>query len=267
MEKNLTTIIHNQMKKQGLEEAKKHDPCKFYPSSVGKCLRCIVYQMQGYGKKEWEGKMLLIVENGTYFHNRIENIMKGTDLLIAPETSIRIPELRISGRTDMIIENFLDHKPSDNIIRLFKEEKIEPKEGQTEEECIIREQIYEGPDNNVIIVELKSINDSGFSYISRTGPKEGHIMQLQLYLHITGVKQGMLFYENKNNQEIKEFLIEYDPFMGEQIMNKVKAANKHVNENTLPPKEFERNDFECRYCDYKDLCWPVQNKVSIADII
>jgi CRISPR/Cas system-associated exonuclease Cas4 (RecB family) len=117
-----------------------------------------------------------------------------------------------------------------------------------------------------MIVELKSISDSGFKYLGK-GAKEAHIMQLQLYMHITGIKQGCLLYENKNNQEMKEFFISYDAVMAEKIMKKIASANKHVNEGTLPPKEFERTDFECVYCDYKDLCWPIKNKVTIADLV
>jgi CRISPR/Cas system-associated exonuclease Cas4 (RecB family) len=254
---SLIEIIHEQMKANNQEESTKHDPCKFYPSSVGKCLRSIVYQMQGYESKQMDGRFLLICENGTYFHERTEKLFATTGLLIAPEVSFRVPELRLSGRSDALIKNFLSHKPSDNIVKLYEPAK---EDGEST-------LLYEGPDNGVIIVELKSISDSGFNYLNRTGAKEAHIMQLTLYMHIMGIKQGMLLYENKNTQEMKEFIIGYDADLAQKIIEKIKSANKHVDEKTLPPKEFERTDFECRYCDYADLCWPVKNKYTIDDVI
>lgn len=256
--KSVIEILHEQIQKNNVEESKRHDPCKFYPSAVGKCLRAIVYQMQGYEPKQMDGRFLLICENGTSFHDRIEKLFATTGILIAPEVSFKVPELRLSGRTDVLIENFLPHEPSDNIITIYS-----PPADPNDEPTIL----YEGPDNGVIIVELKSISDSGFNYLDRTGAKEAHVMQLMLYMHTMGVKQGMLLYENKNNQEMKEFFVGYDATLSEKIIEKIQAANRHVDEKTLPPKEFERSDFECRYCDYKDLCWPVQNRYSIADVI
>ena len=255
--KSVIEILHEQIKVNNEEESKKHDPCKFYPSSVGKCLRAIVYQMQGYKAQEADARFLFICDNGTYFHERLEALFDTTGLLIAPEVSFKMPELRLSGRTDAIIKNFLEHESSNNIIKLYKEDK------ETQKQDLL----YEGSDNDIIIVELKSINDSGFNYLDRKGPKEAHVMQLMLYMHLTGIKQGMLLYENKNDQKLKEFFIGYDSVLAEKIMKKIHLANKHVDEKTLPPKEYEPSDFECRYCEYRNLCWPVKNKVTIEGLI
>lgn len=262
---SLIEILHEQIIENNKQESDKHDPCKFYPSSVGKCLRAIVYQMQGYVGAQPDGRLLLICDNGTYFHERIEKLFESTGLLIAAEVSFKVPELRLSGRTDAIIRNFLDHKSSSNIIKLYR--TVKEINEETGEEIERDELVYEGPDNDVIIVELKSISDSGFKYIERTGPKQAHVMQLMLYMHITGIKQGLILYENKNDQRMKEFFIGYDPEMAEKIMNKIRLANKHVDEGTLPEKEFQRTDFECMYCEYKDLCWPVKSKITIEDIM
>lgn len=259
--KSIIEMLHEQMQKNNQAEAHKHNPCKFYPSSVGKCLRAIVYQMQGYESKGMEGRILLILENGTYFHERIEKLFGATGTLIVPELPIRRPELRLSGRSDAVIKNILPHTPSENIIKLHAE-VLKPDNTEPELELV-----YEGPDNDVILVELKSISDSGFNYLSK-GAKEAHIMQLQLYMHLTGIKQGCLLYENKNNQEMKEFFIGYDPVMSQKIIEKIIAANKHVDDVTLPEREYQRTDFECRYCDFREICWPVQNKyASLDDVI
>ncbi len=258
---NIIQLLHNQITKNNKRDYVNKVP-KFYPSSVGKCSRAIVYQMLGYPSEEFKPDFLFILENGNYYHERIENLFKTTGLMIAPELSIKEPNLRISGRSDVIIKNFLPHESSNNIIKLYKPLSYKEQEANKEPEVL-----WEGPDNDVIIVELKSINEKGFARVFRYGAKEEHILQLQLYMYLTGIRVGSLLYENKNNQQLLEFIIPYNDEIVNKIINKIKNVNKHVDNETFPEKEFEKTDFECRYCDYKDICWPEANKVSIDDII
>ena len=57
-------------------------------------------------------------------------------------------------------------------------------------------------------IELKSINTSGFYKLK--SPKPEHEIQLQIYLNIGDYNQGTVFYENKNDQKMKTFVIERD---------------------------------------------------------
>ena len=59
-----------------------------------------------------------------------------------------------------------------------------------------------------VVLELKSINDKGFKNL-RGKPKREHLIQLQLYLHLLKMERGIVLYENKNDQHIKAFPIEY----------------------------------------------------------
>lgn len=270
---SLIEIIHQQVHENNEAEKELHDPCKFYPSSVGMCSRRIVYQMLGYSQKPMDPRILLIMENGTYMHERIEKILGDTGLLIAPEISFKKPEWRISGRSDAIIYNFRPHKSNDNIITLKEpiyktDENGECIRDENGHRIVIDEKVlYEGPDNDVMIVELKSISDSGFKWISKRGPKENHKKQLQLYMYLTGIKEGMLLYENKNTQELKEFFISYDEKLVKEVVNQIVYVNEHVNKKTLPPKEYEENSFECRYCPFRDICWPVRNTYDLNYIL
>ena len=60
----------------------------------------------------------------------------------------------------------------------------------------------------VLPVELKSINTNGFAKLS--GPKKEHKAQLQMYLNMGNFDMGTVLYENKNDQQIKSFLLERD---------------------------------------------------------
>ena len=60
-----------------------------------------------------------------------------------------------------------------------------------------------------IILELKSINDRGFSALIDS-PKHEHSIQLQIYLNLAGVDNGVVLYENKNDQTLKAFNVARD---------------------------------------------------------
>lgn len=232
-----------------VEKQKKNQRPKvenFYPSSVGVCSRAIVYSMIGYPKKIPDERALLIFENGHSFHNRMEKIFRDAGVLIADELPIKNAELKISGRSDAII----------------RDPEYVAKDGESTITLLgfNGEALYEGVRDAVIIVELKSINDNGFSN-RLSKPKPEHVRQLQLYMHLTGLKRGILLYENKNNQNLKEFEVPYDADIASEVINKIKNVHTHVENKTLPDKEYERSSFECRYCDYKEICWP-NNRVS-----
>ena len=57
-------------------------------------------------------------------------------------------------------------------------------------------------------IELKSINTSGFSKLSK--PKDEHSLQLQMYLNMGNYDIGTVLYENKNDQKIKSFIVKRD---------------------------------------------------------
>lgn len=266
---NIVELIHRQMQKNNNKKKEGRNVCKYYPSSAGKCSRAIVYQMLGYEQKEMEGRILSILENGNYMHSRIEDILEQTGLMVAPELSFEKPEWRISGRSDAVIRNFLPHESSNNIIKLTEpvyklDENKDPVRDEQGNKIKLEDKlIYEGADNDVMIVELKSVSDKGFNYT----PKEEHQLQLQLYMYLTGIKLGILLYENKNTQELKEFHFEYDEKKAQRVVNQIIYVNDHVDRKELPIREYEKTDFNCRYCNFKHYCWPTKNTYSLTDIL
>src|SRR5690606_19034864 len=121
---NLIEMVHNYLTEQNQlsqeRRVKEGRIGKFYPSSVGRCKRQVAYQMLGYPGKPISGHNLLIMENGTSFHNRMENLFKEMGIMIAPELSLRHEELRISGRSDAIVWNWMKEEDpeDDSLIKL-----------------------------------------------------------------------------------------------------------------------------------------------------
>lgn len=237
---------------------------KFYPSSVGQCRRKIAYQMLGYPGKPTAGQNLLIMDNGTYFHNRMEETFEKMGILVAPELKLTHDELRISGRSDAIVWNWLkkEDEPDGEIIQLYKPilDESGRDTGQTE-------LIFNGPANDVMIVEFKSIKSKKYDDLPKTKPKKEHNMQLQLYMYLTGIRAGLVYYENKDNQEQKYYYMKYDETVVEKVISDIRYVISHIDEGKLPERDFPPVSFDCRFCDFRDICYPIKSKVNLDDVI
>jgi len=240
---------------------------KFYPSSVGQCKRKITYQMMGYPGKPKEGRNVLILDNGTSFHNRMEEYFDRMGIMIAPELKLKSEELRISGRSDAIIWNYMKKTEGpiegDQMIKLYAPQYDE--EGKEMEE---QKLIYEGWASDVLIVEFKSAGNKSYEdYTPKTKPQKKHEMQLQLYFYLTGIRAGMVYYENKNTQAQKYYYVEYNQSIVDEIIADIRFCIQHLEAGTLPEREFAPTSFDCRYCDFRDICHPVMNPFNLDEII
>lgn len=260
---NLVDMVHQHLISAAADnQQKRYDEGKigkYYPSSVGQCKRKCVYQMLGYPGSNSDGKGQLVLENGTSFHNRMEDIFEKMGIMIAPEVKLKNEKYRISGRTDALIWNhFMDDEDEPG-------EEIELYQPNDEGED---ELVYKGPSNAVMLVEFKSIKSKGYNeYIPKTKPKKEHEMQLQLYFYLTGISMGMVYYENKDTQEQKYYIVHRDEVMIQEILKDIEFIIDYTDQGKLPEKEFQPTSFECRYCNYRDLCHPVVNQYSIEDLI
>ena len=85
------------------------------------------------------------------------------------------------------------------------------------------------------ILDVKSISEMGF----KTIPKEDHIRQVNLYLHSKWAQElkltkGMLFYQNKNNQDICPVTFDYDKEMASADLARFRAIYEMVKAGKLP---------------------------------
>jgi CRISPR-associated protein Cas4 len=107
--------------------------------------------------------------------------------------------------------------------------------------------------NENYVLDIKSINSMIFRNLS--APKEENIYQLQLYLHYFDIKKGILLYIDKDQQEIKEFLVEYDQTLCKGLLDKFYALKADIETNKTPQRlpDYPRN-WQCNYCQFKDIC-------------
>lgn len=194
---------------------------KFYPSGIGYCARKLVYQNVFIVRGEISPVFARIMECGNSMHTRYEKWFEEMGILVVPELPIKDTELRISGRTDAIIRYPVG-----------------------------------GGKSKLVIVELKSAKDSKFKRMAETGePLPENIQQLQLYMHMTGIHNGVILVENKDTQALWEYWAEYDEELAGRLIEKIRVVNACNDQGTLPEKEYAKTSFECRYCDYREECW------------
>jgi CRISPR/Cas system-associated exonuclease Cas4 (RecB family) len=107
--------------------------------------------------------------------------------------------------------------------------------------------------NENYVLDIKSINSMIFKRM--TSPKEENVYQIQLYLHFFNIKKGILLYIDKDQQDMKEFFVDYDEQLCNSLLEKFQALKNQVDTNIVPARlaDYPRN-WQCSYCQYKEVC-------------
>jgi CRISPR/Cas system-associated exonuclease Cas4 (RecB family) len=103
------------------------------------------------------------------------------------------------------------------------------------------------------VLDIKSINSMAFRKLMT--PKEENLYQIQLYLHYFKIKKGILLYIDKDMQEIKEFVVNYDANLVGQLLIGFEQLRKKIETDTLPVALFDYpTNWQCGYCQYRQTC-------------
>ena len=108
-------------------------------------------------------------------------------------------------------------------------------------------------DNEHYIIDIKSMNS--FIFKKLTYPKPENVGQIQLYLHYFNIKNGILFYIDKDRQEIKEFIVSYSPLQVHFLLQGFRKLKKQIDKNEIPPvlSDYPKS-WMCRYCRFAEIC-------------
>lgn len=105
------------------------------------------------------------------------------------------------------------------------------------------------------VVEIKSIGSYKFGKLQE--PEPDHMKQIQLYMHYFKIQDGILLYEDKDKQNLKEFVVKYDPFLVQEALEKFKELKGQIDKNVVPPIPLDIEPWRCEYCDYREECQKV----------
>lgn len=111
--------------------------------------------------------------------------------------------------------------------------------------------ISDGKD--LYVLDIKSMNSMIFNKL--TEPKEENIDQLQLYMHYFKIKKGILLYVNKDNQQLKDFVLDYDKKRALSLLQNLQSIKDKIAKNIIPaPLADYPSNWQCRYCQFKPIC-------------
>jgi len=186
----------------------------FYASWAGECPRVIQYVMNGMVHDDIDPQSQRRMDNGNYMHDRYGDYFESIGILIAREPAFRLDMdgVFVSGRGDLILTD----------------------------------------DNSThVLVEMKSINDKGYGGILLC-PREDHFLQWNLCSKALQIPQGIILYENKDNQLLKPHFVKFSQEKYDLVIKKfqdIDAGNKAGK--TVAKPEVCVNP---KYCKAKGLC-------------
>lgn len=116
-------------------------------------------------------------------------------------------------------------------------------------------------DKENYVLDIKSMNSMLFRKMKE--PKEDNVYQLQLYMHFFDIKKGILLYVDKDQQDMKEYVVEYDKTLCKSLLDKFNALKKKIDSGEIPSrlKDYPKN-WQCNYCVFKSSC----KKVGAEDV-
>lgn len=106
-------------------------------------------------------------------------------------------------------------------------------------------------------LEVKSINDRGFTEIATFGPKHDHLFQTHSYMLAKQLDTFHIVYENKNTNQVKEFLIHRDEKLIDQIVRELEELNSATAAGVLLPMQPNcvlQTGSQYSWCQYRKSC-------------
>lgn len=254
------------------------------PSQAGKCNRANYYmRMQYENDGSIDPRTQRIFDNGTYTHERLQNYLIDMELLIMDEVPIINDVYNIQGHTDGFLDltdevAILEIKSiNDNQFGQLRDAKEEHKKQGliylycAEERRIWLHETYKTAEEfNASYEERYKYFESRYQHM-KGGSKFTREQKIKNEVMLNMLADNILFYtdkpiskvvflyENKNNQELKEFVVERnmttEPILTE-VLEDYEYLNKCCDTETLPPREGTGKSCNmCRWCSYKNECY------------
>ncbi len=193
---------------------------RYYPSQIGSCLRKIWYSYKF--PIDTSPELVKIFELGNILHDFVVEVLRSEK---NPDIQLVSTELPFRQES----EDFLVSGRIDNII-------------------IIK------ASGRSILVEVKSTGNVDF--IEDAMPH--NVVQLQLYMHATGIHDGVLLYIDKRNLRSKVFPVPYSEEEAKKIIDRFRTLHKFLKAGVPPDpeaRESRKTTWMCRYCEYRQKCY------------
>ena len=254
------------------------------PSQVGQCMRHNYYmRKQTFPQSGNDARLQRIFDNGTHVHLRLQEYLLDMNLLICDEVPLINDEYNIQGHSDGFLDlggevAILEIKSiNDNQFNQLKDAKEEhKKQGLVYLFCAEsrRQYLHDTYRNRKefreSLEERKLYFEKHYQHIVG-GNKHSRASKIAHEVDCNIISDDILFdtqqpiskviflYENKNNQELKEFCVQLNkstkPILDEVLEN-CSVLNNYCKNNEVPPREGANKSCSmCNWCQYKNECW------------
>lgn len=252
------------------------------PSQVFRCMRSLYYARIGTeGDNFIDPRLQRIFDNGTHMHLRIQEYLTKEGSLIMDECPCIDEEANIQGHTDGILKMteqeyaILELKSMNSILfGKLKEPKPEHvaqamiymycTECRRQELATMTEEEFEKSKKDRIDFYRSRYQHlkAGKKHTREEKIQHNIIVNMKLDCILHEIKRPIdrivFLYENKDNQELKEFVVEYNDDLMCDILDFYDAVNYHVENKIVPPREGTGKSCNmCRFCGYKTECYVV----------
>lgn len=237
----------------------------FHPSSFSDCFRKIAFQYYGELDEKFippttvDTRLERIFSAGHAFHWRMQGDLARAGILRGYWKCKRCKKVHgTDNKIGILLPDKCDCGDDRHGLSLFDYKEIEVKN---------KEYNFKGNTDGVIelsnndistnyVIDFKTIKTERFNLLRK--PDFKYLTQINIYMWLLGLKSGIIYYEDKNDQSVKEFLVHYN----EKLIDSVKENSKKLlyvlKNHKLPsiPANFSKHKMPCRYCDYSNfLCW------------
>lgn len=257
------------------------------PSMASRCKRAIVYSRLNYDRDfaSTDAKLRRIFDNGTCVHERLQGYLEDEGMLLMSEVPIYNSELQIQGHTDGILqlnakelgvleiksinsyafESLVDAKPEHKVQAQIYLACLESERENIRKRC----KTYKDLCLYIRSKEFREKYSAMYDHL-KDGAKftreekinfklEQHRQACKLLWKTSvPISKIVFLYENKDNQQLKEFVVVRDKNLLQQLSEKLTEVNECCAKGTLPDREgTSKSCTTCRWCDFTDECWVV----------
>lgn len=257
------------------------------PSQIGHCLRQRYYARTQATRdsNSIDARTRRIFDNGTKTHERLQEYLKEQGMLLMDEIPVHNPDYNIQGHTDGLLA-------LTSVERGILEIKSINSKGFNELKSAKDEHKRQGLIYVFCAEERRKLLHSTYATFEDFKKDKKQLMKSYavLYQHLKGgrkytrkekikfqcelhwqmdsilmqtrtpITKAVFLYENKDNQELKEFCISSREAEAKvilfEILKECDTLNECVEEGKVPARcSSSKSSMECRFCPYSIECW------------
>lgn len=219
-------------------------PGRFSPSDLGGCERAAAFRFLGVeARRRLDPDLELIFDDGNWRHLKWQAIFHDMEKVLG-RSRFRV----IHTEARVIFEDLYLDGSLDNVLYM--------------------KPVPDQPGNRWVL-DIKGIRDAGFQQIvKRDEPIAKHVKQVVAYGRSIEVPRSLLWYENKDNQQTKAFVILDDEDTWREVEGWCTSVTSFMEQERVPPMDPDCNRGTIAYerCPYASHCYGSMSETRLTEL-